>query len=245
MLERYHAPPILEWIDLGSAAGPLFPFVAGQPPALSGEVVGALVPLLRRLNADSELADALQPADGATARSMYLASFHDRFTEDLRGIREARPPFVSEELVRWMADQVALLSKHVADSAAFDEPLTKPVHGDLWLNNVLWASRDEWHLVDWDDLRVGDPAADLAALLGPTADDVRPLKLLECAYGLLTPTECERLPLLGRATLLDWVIDPLSDWIEAGKAPEHQQVVRAKKERIHRRAIACYKDTYG
>lgn len=244
ILEQYHAPPILEWIDLGSFAGPLFPSLPGQPPTLTGEVVDEIVPLLGRLSADRKLAAILSQAEAPTARSTYLATFHDRFTEDLRGIREARPPFVSEELVRWMDEQVALLSKHVSDSAAFDERLTKPVHGDLWLNNVLWVSRDEWHLVDWDDIRIGDPAADLAALLGPTADDVRPLKLLERVDGQFSPTERERLPLLGRATLLDWVIDPLSDWIDAGAAPEHLEVVRAEKERIHEQAFACYKELF-
>lgn len=122
--------------------------------------------------------------------------------------------------------------------------LKLPVHGDLWLNNILWGSRDEWYLVDWDDMRIGDPAADLATLLGPTAQDPRPLKMLERADGVLTSAERERLPLLGRATLFDWVIDPLSDWIDAGTAPEHEHAVRAEKERVHKRALACYEELY-
>jgi hypothetical protein len=98
--------------------------------------------------------------------------------------------------------------------------------------------------VDWDDMRIGDPAADLATLLGPTADDARPLRMLEQVEGTLTPAERERLSLLGRATLLDWVIDPLSDWIDAHTAPTHRRVVRAEKRRIHESALACYTRLY-
>jgi hypothetical protein len=245
LLERYHAPSILDWIDLGSAAGPLFPCLPGNPPSLSHDVVGELVPVLLQLNEDRGLAAALQPSHTITAHAAYLATFHERFTADLRGIREARPPFVSEDLLQWLDDQVGTLSQLVASAAAFAEPLTRPVHGDLWLNNILWVDRDDWHLVDWDDLRIGDPAADLAMLLGPTADDPRPLKMLEQVDSLLPSSDRERLSRLGRATLLDWVIDPLSDWIEAGAAPEHEHAVRAEKERIHERALACYRELYG
>jgi Ser/Thr protein kinase RdoA (MazF antagonist) len=200
--------------------------------------------MLRALNADPELAAALQPPHTITARVAYLASFHARFTEDLRGIRASRPPFVGEDLLRRLEVEVELMSQHVASADAFGEPLTKPVHGDLWLNNILWVSRNDWYLVDWDDIRIGDPAADLASLLGPTGADPRPLKLLDHVDGVLTSVERERLPLLGRATLLDWVIDPLSDWIDAGTAPEHEHAVRAEKQRIHTRALACYEALY-
>lgn len=245
ILEQYHAPPILDWIDLGSAAGPLFPRLAGSPPTLNGRVVAELVPVLRLLNADRDLAAALQASDTVTAQAAYLASFHERFRADLRGIRDSRPSFVSEDLLRWLEDQAGVLRQMITSAAAFDEPLTKPVHGDLWLNNVLWVSTSDWYLVDWDDLRIGDPAADLATLLGPTAQDPRPLKMVERLDGVLTSAERERLQLLGRATLLDWVIDPLSDWIDAGIAPEHEHAVRVEKERIHKRALACYEELYS
>lgn len=244
LLEPYHAPPILEWIELGSAAGLLFQYLPGNPPALRGDLLGEIVPVIRLLNADRELAVALQPSSPVTAQAAYMASFHRRSIEDLRGIRDARPPFVSEGLLGWLDDQVEILSQLITSSAAFGEPLSKPVHGDLWLNNILWLSASEWHLLDWDDMRIGDPAADIATLLGPTAHDPRPLKMLERVDGVLTSVERERLAYLGRATLLDWVIDPLSDWIDAGTAPEHQHVVRAEKERSHRRALGCYEELY-
>jgi hypothetical protein len=244
LLAPYHAPPILEWVELGSAAGLLFRYVPGDPPACTSDVLDEVIPVLRLLNSDSELAAALQTSNSITAQAAYLATFHRRSIEDLRGVRESRPPFVSEGLLRWLEDEVEILSDVIASSAAFGEPLTKPIHGDLWLNNILWQNPSEWYLVEWDDMRIGDPAADLAALLGPTAEDPRPLKMLELADGVLTSSEHERLPYLGRATVLDWVIDPLSDWLDAGAAPEHQYVVRTAKQRIHERALACYKELY-
>jgi len=171
LLEPYHAPPILEWIELDSVAGPLFPGLPGNAPKFSGQVVGELVPVLRKLNADSELAAALQSSHVVSAQAAYQASFHERFMEDLRDIRESRPPFVSEDLLRWLEDEVEVLSDLVDSSAAFGKPLTRPIHGDLWLNNILWVSMNDWYLVDWDCMRIGDPVADLATLLGPTAQD--------------------------------------------------------------------------
>ena len=244
LLIPYHAPPILDWIDLGSAAGLLFPSLEGGPPALDDAVLDQLPPMVGRLGRDPELAAALAPPTPVTARDVYLASFHDRFTEDLRGIREAPPPFLSPSLLGRLDEEVRSLAERIAASPAFREPLTSPVHGDLWLENVLWTSREQWYLLDWDDLRIGDPAADLATLLGPTRDDLRPLKAVDRVIGRLTRPEEERLSLLGRATLLDWVIDPVADWIEAGTAPEHEPLVRREKERIHHRALEHYDRIY-
>ena len=200
------------------------------------------MPVLVRLGADRELAAALSEPSPITAADAYLASFHRRFTDDLLGIRAAPPPFVDTGLLHWLADQVGWLAAAIVANPAFAEPLTSPVHGDLWPNNVLWVDRHHWYLIDWDDLRIGDPVADLAALLGPDAQDLRPLKLVDQVLPLLSPTQRERLPLLGRATLLDWVIDPVSDWIDAGTAPQHEREVRAEKERIHGLALEAYRD---
>ena len=244
LMELYHAPPILDWIDLGPAAGLLFPFVPGQPPALHDDVVAELLPVLARLNADREIGAVLQSEGEIRALDVYLGSFHRRFGEDLHGIGAARPTFISVELQHWLEREVETLAGLVGSNQAFAEPITSPVHGDLWLNNVLWSDRKSWHLVDWDDLRIGDPAADIASLLGPEARDLRPLKLFDSVTGWLTPSQRERLPLLGRATLLDWIIDPVSDWIDAGIAPAHEAEVRAEKERIHRSALDLYKQLY-
>jgi len=238
---RYHAPPVVDWVDVGGAAGLLFEVVPGAVPRLSAQVVDALVPVLAALQADEWLGDELRLGEPRAARESYLASFHERFTEDLRGIAASPPPFVGPSLVQWMHDESDRLRRAIESHEAFDEPLDTPVHGDLWLNNIHWVDAGEWYVLDWDDLRIGDPAADVAALLGPSATDLRPLKLVEHAIPALTPAQRARLPLLGRATLLDWVIDPLSDWIDAHAAPQHLEEVRAQKERTHREALACYR----
>ena len=245
LLERHQAPPILDWIDIGSAGGLLFPHLPGGVPSCSPTVVSTLASALRRLTADIELAAALPQTHPPTAHEAYRATFLARAVDDLHGIRQARPPFVDAALLEWLEDEVDALAQSVASAAAFGEPLTKPTHGDLWLHNILWRNPWSWYLVDWDDLSIGDPAADVATLLGPTIDDPRPLKMLDAMAGVLSPTESERLNYLGRATLLDWVIDPISDWLDAVAVLDRCEAVRAEKERIHRRALDCYRTLYG
>lgn len=244
MLAPYHAPPIVAWVELGVAAGLLFEVVPGSVPPLTAEVVDAMAPVLGALAADKALAAALRESGSVTARDAYLQSFDDRFAEDLRGIAAAPPPFVSDALLQWMQDEAARLRLAIETSEPFDEPLHTPVHGDLWLNNIQWVERGQWTLLDWDDVRIGDPVADVAALLGPSADDLPPLKLVERVQGALTAPQRARLTLLGRATLLDWVIDPLSDWIDAHVSAAHADAVRAEKERVHRGAVALYRGQY-
>lgn len=147
------------------------------------------------------------------------------------------PPNVSSDLLQWLEGEVDRLAGQVRAGAAFGEELRSPVHGDLWLNKVLWVDRN----LDWDDLRIGDPAAEVASLLGPSAGDLRPLQGVERAAGLLTAGQRARPPLLGQATLLDWVIDPLSDWIEADAAPAHAAEVRFDKQRVHQAALGLYR----
>jgi hypothetical protein len=47
--------------------------------------------------------------------------------------------------------------------------------------------------------------------------------------------------LLGQATQFDWVIDPLSDWIDADTSPAHAAEVRAEKQRVHQAALGLYR----
>ncbi len=124
LLQPYHAPPILEWIDLGPATGLLFPSLPGDPPACNERVITEVMLVLRELNADRGLALALRPPRAISAQAAYLTSFHRRFEEDLRGIRESPPPFVGADRVRWLEEQAGILSRLVASTAAFGEPST-------------------------------------------------------------------------------------------------------------------------
>jgi Ser/Thr protein kinase RdoA (MazF antagonist) len=126
-----------------------------------------------------------------------------------------------------------------------DIELASPIHGDLWLNNILWEDGDSWHILDWDDLQIGDPAMDLAMLTGPTSLDLAPLKRVDGFRGVVSASVMERLRILGQAALLDWVIDPRADWIDAGLAPGVQGAVREKKQRVDTTALELYHTLYA
>ncbi len=244
ILRRHRAPPVLDWVEIGDAAGLLFPLLPGEAPALEPGVMHAVVDCLRDVWADGELAARLQPAGNRTAADCYLATYHDRFLEDLRAITDAPPPFVDRDVLTFMCDQAAALEHEVRSHPAFQQEVTTPIHGDLWLNNVLWEDPSSWYLLDWDDVQIGDPAMDIATLTGPTAADLTPLKRVEDGRRVGTPEMMERLVVLGRASLLDWVIDPLADWIEADSAPQVRDVARAEKERVYREALTLYLESY-
>ena len=245
LLRRHRAPPILGWIDVGMAAGLVFPLLDGVVPAPSAGVTRGVLDQLQGLWRDEALAEELVEGAAVTAADCYVGTYHDRFCADLDAIEADPPPFVGEAGLSWMRDEAARLEREVWDGPAFAERVTTPIHGDLWLNNVLWQDGGSWWLLDWDDLQVGDPALDVATLTGPTADDLRPLKHLDQAEAVLKGRAWDRLAVLGRASLLDWVIDPLADWIEAAAAPIDLAAVRAGKERVHRGALALYRELYG
>lgn len=245
LLRRHRAPPVLAWIDVGTAAGLVFPLLEGVVPPPSAEVTRGLLNELQGLWGDEALAEELGDGRAPTAADVYLGTYHDRFSADLDAIEADPPPFVRGADLSWMQDEATRLEALVRGSPAFAETMTTPIHGDLWLNNVLWEPGGAWWLLDWDDLQVGDPALDVATLTGPTADDLRPLKHLDQIDAVLKGRARDRLDVLARASLLDWVIDPLADWIEAATAPIDLVAVRAEKERVHRGALALYRELYG
>jgi aminoglycoside phosphotransferase (APT) family kinase protein len=116
----------------------------------------------------------------------------------------------------------------------------------LWLNNTLVDPAGNWYLLDWDGLSLGDPVMDWSMLFGPTRAVPR-----ETAVSLvtdrvnLTPPEKERLAVYARAALLDWIIDPLADWVQAREEPEHGEQVRAANERTHTSALQRYQEVYA
>ena len=240
ILQKYHAPRVLSWIDLDGASGLLFPQVDGITPGLTDDVVCEVTQVLERLHDDRELRAALMPNDTPIAAETYFDIYHARFVADLDLIRAYRPDFMTDAVLEFMEHEVAVLAERVRSSAEFQEPLDTPIHGDLWLNNILWHNRDSWHLLDWDDMCIGDPAIDIAMLTGPTPDDLAPLKRVDQLPIALSDSQRERLLLYGRAALLDWIIDPVADWIEAAAAPALESEIRGEKERMHRMALEAY-----
>jgi thiamine kinase-like enzyme len=248
-LERhYHAPRFLAWIDVpGTAfAGPLFEWIDGRiADPLHAPLLERIVRVVRALHADAALAERLasDEAAAATCADVYAEMYHARFTADLETIAPDRPPFVSTGDVDWMWHEAELLLALVQASASFAEPAAAPSHGDLWADNVLVSGLHDWHLLDWDGLALGDPALDWAMLFGPSRADVRPATAREATTALLRldPATARRLTLYARASLLDWIIDPLSDWVGAAHEPEHGEAIRQANERTHREAMALYR----
>jgi thiamine kinase-like enzyme len=245
---HYHAPRMVGWVDLAAPgfSGPLFEWIDGQTPVtLNAALAAEISAVIQELHGDDDLGHEL----GAPTRSCeeaYLRAYHQRFTEDLDFIAANPPPFVSRALISWLYDRVEALRASTRGLAAFQLPADRPIHGDLWLNNVWVGPDEEWHLLDWDGVRLGDPMVDWTMLFGPTrhhpyaadVDDV-------LAHARLNGMERVRLEVYIEASQLDWVIDPLSDWVESEHEPEHGSRIRAANEHVHGQALEAYRTRYG
>ena len=236
---RYHAPPILAWIDLGDLAGIAMPSIDGRPA--TERVLGDLVAVTNQLHEDEELAAALGGGP-LTCRDAFLNLWIERFVTDLNDLESDRkiPPFVSAEMFEWMRAETSRLSDMTA-VAAFDGLTVSPVHGDLHFGNVIVEPSGRWWLIDWDDLHRGDPAAELAILLSPLLARADPVAHF---MGLRDEAFLERFALCARAVVLDGVIDSLSDWADADALPAFRDAVRAEKEATHQRSLRLYRARY-
>lgn len=246
---RCGAPRMLDWMSLPAASleGVVLEWIDGAVPASrDGMVQRSAGALLVALHDDAELANQLRDSS-APARSCataYRESLHDRFVEDLRSLHDTRPPFVAPATLRWMTAEAEALLQRVDGGSAFREPADVATHRDPWLNNVIVTPSGNVHLIDWDDMGLGDPMMDWAMLLGPCMNDLRPADPRELPDTAFDDAALERFTLLSRASLLDWVIDSLADWIEAEEVPQRDEV-RAVKRRVHEAALATYRERYG
>jgi aminoglycoside phosphotransferase (APT) family kinase protein len=99
-------------------------------------------------------------------------------------------------------------------------------------------------VLDWDELGLGDPMMDWAMLFGPDRRRVQPVDEAELTDLGFDARQHERLGIYARASLLDWIIDPLADWIEAATEPRHGAAVRDNNRRVHDSALALYRERY-
>src|SRR5262249_8968576 len=136
-------------------------------PAMPG-VLDELLQATGRLHADDDLARALAPAASPRTHLDCLVSrYTDMLREDLTSVRAEPPPFVSPARLRWLAEQVDRVEELARDSGAFAGSARAVSHWDLWWDNVLVGPSGRWHLLDWDDLGLGDPALDFATVIFP------------------------------------------------------------------------------
>jgi aminoglycoside phosphotransferase (APT) family kinase protein len=248
LADRYRAPRMLGWIDVPGTdwSGAVFERAPGASPAraIPARVLEQMVPLVDALHADEQLASLV--SDGGPpprARDTFLA-YHTRICRsDLEELTEddAFPPFVDDALVGWMRDEVARLGDIASSSDAFAERVTSVIHNDLWFGNVV-IDGDDWWIVDWDRVALGDPAHDLSMLLFTALDDgADPSRWLAGRDDAFV----ERFELGRRAMLLDFVVDSLADWAEADAVPSVADATRANREQFHRWALARYRALYG
>lgn len=249
---RYRAPKFLEWVKIPRTPfqGALFEYIPGKPADLARQpaVLRGVLDLLARLHADRELSAQLQQLDGPpeTCTDAFLDLYIDRLDGDLLGIVQDLPPFVSLDLLSWMMGETRELEGLARDLPVFQYPASAPVHRDLWSSNILVGENGDFHVIDWDDLSLGDPALDYSILLGPLW---REGALSSEAIVNLLPQQVdagfrERFQVYLRAFLLDEVIDTLADWVEAEFVPESIQQVRAQKGQFFRESLERYQQVF-
>ena len=243
VLERgYRAPAVIDWIDFAEIGftGLLQRQIDGRTANFNGDpvLVGRLVELVRRLHKDEEIRSHLYtPGSEKTCRDHFVETYIDRFNADPEEIARAQPSFVSASLFEWMRNETDRLRATADSLAAFHNAANKPVHGDLNEGNVLVTPND-WFVVDWDDLALGDPAVDFAVLLWPMV--YRGHKWSEFPIPDVDDTFRERIEVCLRAQLLDEVIDPLADYVAADAVPAKQIEVKAAKRKGHEEALRRY-----
>jgi hypothetical protein len=234
---------LLGQIEVGGRYGIVLERLPGvsPPPPTPHHTLREIVSTLNALHKDRELA-ALIGGASCPARDAILQYHIPMCDDDLDSIEPALPlPFVDRAMGTWMRAETASLRSKALQSAAFDELVTSPIHGDLWFGNVL-VQGDAWWIIDWDDLKIGDPVHDLSLILFPSLGSAHSA---EAWLGARDAAFMERFDLYTRAALLTFVIDPLADWIEAESFPEVRDAARAHREQLHRWALERYVELYG
>lgn len=240
----YHAPRLLAPIEIAGRYGAVFERLPGATAARStpARVLDEIVLMLNRMHRDPELAE-LVGGGSRPARDTILQYHIQMCEDDLDEIERAVPlPFFGKEGAAWMRTETDALRERIMESGAFDVEVSSAIHGDLWYGNVL-VDHDGWWIIDWDDLKIGDPAHDMSLILFTTATsaaDAASRRFDERAAGF-----AERFQLYARAALLTFVIDPVADWIEAASFPTVRDEVRADRENVHRWALARYRNLYA
>jgi thiamine kinase-like enzyme len=147
-------------------------------------------------------------------------------------------------MVRWMRAEITRLME-LTDSVGYGVPATSAAHSDLHFWNVLVDAKDQWWVIDWDDLGLGDPASDFATLLAPLI--LRGDITSGSPAALLGPRDnafAQRFAICCRAVVLDQVIDTLSDWADAEAYGERAEEVRRQKRAAHEHGLAAYHTRY-
>jgi hypothetical protein len=231
LTERYRAPRLFNQIELGGRYGAVFERLTGETPAQSvpSRTLDEIVLMLSGLHQDRELAELLG-GGSVLARDTFLGYHIAMCEDDLDEVEDHLPlPCVDKTTAQWMRAETQALREAALHSAAFNEQVSSPIHGDLWFGNVLLGG-NSWWIIDWDDLKIGDPAHDLSLILFTALDDIAAFRWLEGRDAAFI----ERFRIYARAALLTFVVDPLADWVAAESYPEVRDDARPHRESLHR-----------
>ena len=238
--ERYRAPRVLRWMEFPEVqlAGLLLEHLDATPANITCNppLLREVIELIEVLHRDAELLSHLHATAGKTCLDHFVDTYIERFTIDLEGIGAAGLPFITSSLFDWMRSETLALREFAESMPEFRQPAASPVPSDVNETNLL-ITPSGWHIIDWDDLTCGDPAIDFAVLLWPVVWEGGDWRKF------VAPDEAirQRLEVCFRAQLLDEVIDPLSDYIDAHAAPSRMEEVRRVKRRRHEEALARYR----
>ena len=243
---RYRAPEVMDWLDFPEIgfAGLVQRQVNGRTANFRDDpvLVEHLIDLVSRLHKDAEIRSHLNTFESEkTCLDHFVETYIDRFNADMEEVVAAQPSFVSASLLKWMRNETERLLATADSAPAFHNPAGDPVHGDLHEGNVLVTPND-WFVVDWDDLALGDPAVEFAVLLWPMVYQGR--KWSEFSIPDVDDSFRERIEVCLRAQLLDEVIDPLADYVAADAVPSKQLEVQVVKRKRHEEALERYRSLW-
>jgi aminoglycoside phosphotransferase (APT) family kinase protein len=242
--QRYKAPEVIDWLDFPEIgfAGLLQQRIVGGRAARFRDdpvLLKQLIELASRLHEDADLRSILSASGSPkTYLDHFAETYIDRFNADMEAIERGRLPFLSSALLQWMRDEAGRLRAAAESVQAFHDRANDPVHGDLNEGNVI-VTPNEWFVVDWDDLALGDPAVEFAVLVWPIVyqgGDWTDLNIPNVDSGFK-----RRIEVCFRAQLLDEVIDPLADYVAAGAVPSKQDEVQFVKRQRHEEALERYR----
>jgi len=244
---RYHAPTLIDRMDFPEIgfSGLMFRHVDGTTADLCNQhdLLQTLIATADRLHHDDEIRSVLGTlSEPKTCFDYFVETYIDRFTSDLSAIGANLPPFISSSLFDWMQHETRALQSAASQRTSLHHPATEPVHGDLHEGNIL-VSESDWHILDWDDLTLGDAALDFAIVIWPIVYKAGRhwqefMPSADAAFS-------DRMEICFKAQLLDEVIDTLADYIEAETVPSNRTQVQLMKKSQHEQALKRYRLKYG
>lgn len=245
---RFQAPRLLSWVELDGYGGLALEFLDGHQPDLSGEsnLFAQAVDLLEKLHGDKELARALTPETYSRKMSdSMLQTFVYPLLSDIAETEDQWPKEVDDDTRARFRGEVEELERLAQENQAFSPLADSPVHGNYRVENLMVTPKG-WYVMDWDDLRLGDPALDFATLFWSLDEG----GLGEGTEGLLEvfkgqPELQARLPLYFRALLLQEAAGSLAEYVRVADYPDQAEKVRAAKIKRHQKAAARYRELYG